>query len=87
MDDILDRLKQIATAKHGEDGVPPEEWADVIMACHDAMAEITRLRATVFGQNARLDQLQSIVGCAMAEPLVTFNDIKKAIPTMKGNGQ
>jgi hypothetical protein len=45
----------------------------------EAAAEIKRLRAQVFGQGARLDQLHSIVGAAMAEPLTTFADIKKEI--------
>jgi hypothetical protein len=87
MIDILERLEQLAHPKPGggmlvdtENGslsLAEAHYAVISSVCDAAKAEITRLRATVFGQNARLDQLQSIVGCAMTEPLITFGDIKR----------
>ena len=75
MTDICERLNSIAVCN------PDTDSGNTVIAdiCRDAIAEITRLRATVYGQGARLDQLHSIVGAAMAEPLVTFADIKKEI--------
>jgi hypothetical protein len=87
MSDIVERLKNpMMTAMAVPDGswhsgtsiaVMHEETVRADML--EAAAEIVRLRAQVFGQGARLDQLHSIVGAAMAEPLTTFADIKKEI--------
>ena len=71
MSDIVEQLGNIKTGDYNPD--------DLNGICDRAIEEIARLRAQVFGQGARLDQLHSIVGAAMAEPLVSFAEIKKEI--------
>jgi hypothetical protein len=72
--DICEQLRNFADVTFGA-GVCVEAAAKI--EC--LVVENERLRAQVFGQGARLDQLHSIVGAAMAEPLTTFADIKKEI--------
>jgi hypothetical protein len=73
MSDICDRLRD------AHDGWSGDACCVSAEVAAEAAQEIERLRATVYGQGARLDQLHSIVGAAMAEPLVTFSNIKKEI--------
>lgn len=84
--DIVERLENLTrpgggilldTTGHESIGMAHAEALHKL--CIDALAEIKRLRLQVFGQGARLDQLHSIVGAAMAEPLVSFAEIKKEI--------
>ena len=81
MDDIVDRLEQVANFKVGDivDRFGPNEWGVTLSKlCSDAKTEIERLRNELFGLNAKLDSVRSVAGLAVAETL-TYANIKKEI--------
>ena len=77
MTDILDRLKDIADLKRGDE-MPAgwsTDWATPMSALlNEAIAEIMRLRSAI-------DQLRAIAGAVSIESGLTFADIKKNLKT------